>query len=298
MDYLDTFLETLKMEKNHSANTLEAYAGDLRRFHDFLELNKSHTFTNGQLSAGLMMDFLEAENRSGFSASTLQRRKMVVVQFAQFLVTIGIFTREQVEEVLAWRPQLWQEIYKQEILVLSEEEIDRLLIENQPGGPVRSIRDQAIISLLLETGLSISDVIGLRLNDLDLDHETMTLTPGGQKRFVYPIPRSTECLKRYIQEERPEVAQSKDEQSLFISQLGGPISRQGIWQMLKNIGDRAEVPVPLSPRVLRHTAVKRMIDAGMPTREIQRRLGHTNVYSTRALVRKIKRAINKNRSAE
>ena len=294
----DTFLETLKMEKNHSANTIDAYAGDLRRFHNFLESNQSHTPANGQISPGSMMDFLEAENRSGFSASTLQRRKMVVVQFAQFLVNIGIFSREQVEEVLAWRPQLCQEIYQQEILILSEDEIDRLMIENQPGGVVRSIRDQSIISVLLETGLSISDVIGLRIGDLDLNHSRLTVTPSGQKSFVYPIPRSTECLRRYITEERPEVAQSKDEESLFISQLGGPISRQGIWQMLKNIGDRAEVQVPLSPRVLRHTAVKRMINAGLSTREIQHRLGHTNVYSTRALVRKIKRAINKNRSAE
>ena len=280
MDQLDTFLDTLKLGNSHSANTIEAYAGDLRRFQDFLKSNFPDHLANGGYTSGMMMDFLEAENRAGFSASTLQRRKMVLVQFAQYLISAGRFSDKQVEDLLAWRPNLWQEIYQQEIVLLTDEDIERLLAENEPGGAVRSIRDQAIISLLLETGLSISEVIALRLEDLDLNRKTLTVALDGHPEFVYQIPRSADCLLRYILEERPEVAQSREEVSLFISQLGGPISRQGIWQMLKNIGGRAEVDVPLSPRVLRHTAVRMMIDAGLPTREIQNRLGHTNVYST------------------
>ncbi|MEJ2488059.1 MAG: tyrosine-type recombinase/integrase [Anaerolineales bacterium] len=287
MDQLDTFLHALKVEGNLSSNTIEAYAGDLRRFLGFLNSSTSDDHHEAKVTPVVIMDFLEAENDSGFSPSTLQRRKMVLSQFAQYLVSIGEFDADQAKQIHKWHPNLWQKIYHQNIHVLSAGEIDQMLATPKPGGPIKSYRDLAIISLLLETGMSISDVLSLRVEQVDLKNQT--LLTDGTDYAVYKIPRSVESITKYLSEERPEVTQSKEENVLFISQLGGPMSRQGGWQMIKNLGSRMRIGIPLSPRVLRHTAVKMMIEAGLTPREIQNRLGHTNIYSTRALIRKIKR---------
>ena len=126
------------------------------------------------------MDFLEAEIDSGFSPSTLQRRKMVLSQFAQYLVAIGEFDAEQAEQIHKWHPNLWQKIYRQDIHVLSADEIDQLLKSPETGGPIRSFRDLAIVSLLLETGLSISDVLKLRVDQVNLEQQTILLDGGGR----------------------------------------------------------------------------------------------------------------------
>jgi integrase/recombinase XerD len=129
------------------------------------------------------------------------------------------------------------------------------------------------------------------MDQLDLEVGILDLTPGSN--FSYQIPKSVKYLAEYISEERPDLIQSASEETLFISQLGGPISRQGVWQMLKSVSDRLDPPVKLTPRILRNTAVKRMIEDGLTVTEIQQRLGHRNIYSTRALVRKIKRTQTK-----
>ena len=288
MEQLDTFLGTLKHKGNLSANTIDAYAGDLRRFHGYLSSLSSNFSHAGIVTATMIMDFLESEFVSGFSPSTLQRRKMVLAQFAQYLVSIGELKSDEASAIHSWQPKLWQKIYHQDIFVLSEEEVLILLQSPSGTGPIRSFRDLAIMTLLLETGLSISDVLGLCLDQVDLENATVTW--DGQRGSIYQIPQSQDSISRYLLEERPEVAQSKEEDVLFISQLGGPISRQGGWQLIKKIGVRAGFSTPLSPRVLRHTSVLRMIDSGLTSQEIQNRLGHTNIYSTRALIRKIKRA--------
>jgi integrase/recombinase XerD len=292
MDYLDHFLDVLKLENKHSASTLQAYAADLRRFRGFLEVSERAKESVTDIFSSDFTAFLESENQSGFSSNTLQRRKMVLAQFAQYLVTTGVFTADQIEDLITWRPNLWQEIYKQEVYLLTDSQIERLLTPHDQGGVVKTFRDLAMISLLLETGLSISELISLRLNDFNYDNKTVKIKRQYGGMFKFMVPSTVDFLDMYIRIERPEVVQSPYEEVLFISQMGGPITRQGVWQMLKAAGDRAKLDLRLSPRVLRHTAVKEMITSGLKTKEIQSRLGHRNIYSTRALVRKVKRAAN------
>jgi integrase/recombinase XerD len=259
----------------------------LKRFRAYLETKYRSVLSGEGIVPRHFTEFLESENLSGFSANTLQRRKMVLAQFAQYLTSIGEFTSDQVEEILGWRIGLWKDIYFQDVEYLSDRDVQAILGEGSGESLIRTARDKAIISILLETGLSISSVISLRLKDVDLTSKS--LSPGTAGGFVHQIEMATPHLRKYLMEERADMVQSPTEEILFISQLGGPISRQGVWQILKTIGDRLSPPVRLAPRVLRNTAVKRMINEGLSNPEIQERLGHRNIYSTRALVRKIKR---------
>lgn len=291
MDRIKTYLDVLRINQDHSENTIQAYIGDLLRFHKYLETRYRSVLSGGGILPRHFTEFLDSENSSGFSANTLQRRKMVLAQFAQYLNSIGEFTSSQAEEILNWRINLWQDIYQQGVEYLSEDDVRRLLGEEDDGDLIRTDRDKAILSILLETGLSLSAVIGLKINEIDLENKTLNLSSGGG--FQHEIPIAAGYLETYMKEERPDLVQLQNEKILLISQLGGAFSRQGVWQMLKTIGERMNPPLKLSPRMLRNTAVKRMIENGLTVAEIQKRLGHRNIYSTRALVRKIKRTKNK-----
>ena len=298
MDRIKTYLDTLRIDQDHSENTIQAYIGDLQRFRAYLETKYRAVLSSERFVPKHFTEFLESENSSGFSANTLQRRKMVLAQFAQYLNSIGEFTADQADEILNWRINLWHDIYLQSVEYLTESEEQALLGEHSAEGEMqleeeafRTARDKAIISILLETGLSISEVIALKVSELDLENEVLVLRSW--MGYQHPIPQSVEFLRTYLEDERPDLVQSRKEEIVFISQLGGAISRQGVWQILKTIGGRLNPPVNLSPRALRNTAVKRMIENGMSMTEIQKQLGHRNIYSTRALVRKIKRTETK-----
>lgn len=294
MDRIKTYLDILRIDQEHSENTIQAYIGDLQRFRAYLETKYRSVLSGDGIAPKHFTEFLESEDSSGFSANTLQRRKMVLAQFAHYLNSIGEFTSAQAEEILNWRINLWQDIYLQSVEYLTEREVQALLGDETPAGEAeseegvfRTTRDKAMISILLETGISISEVIALKMSELDLANDVLTLKSW--MGYRHPIALSAGFLKTYLDEERPDLVQSRQEEIVFISQMGGAISRQGVWQILKSIGERLDPPVNLSPRTLRNTAVKRMIDNEMTVAEIQQQLGHRNIYSTRALVRKIKR---------
>jgi len=285
---VNEFVTTLEDTGDYSSNTIQAYESDLKRFFTFLKNELERVPVAADITSDRLMNFLNAENNNGLSASTLHRRKISLTQFAQFLSGRGDFSKKELEEVMHWKQELWEEIYQREVLVLSVEETDRLIETISKDQTIKSVRDLSIIQLILETGLSVSEAISINLSDLDLRSNDLNVY-NGDATNRYSIRKTAKAMQSYLDEGRPEFTQSLNEEALFISQMGGRISRQGIWQMVKEWGERAGLSVPLSPRILRNTAVLQMVSSGFSITEIQKRLGHGNPYSTRALVRKIKR---------
>jgi integrase/recombinase XerD len=199
-------------------------------------------------------------------------------------------SESQVDDVFSWRHSLWKEIYRREIPVLTENEIEQLYNRIDNNHSRKAVRDLSIISLILDTGLSVNEVISIDLSDLDLRNQELAYRKNSV-RVNYSIKRSAGLIEKYLKNERPELTQSMNETALFVSQMGGRISRQGVWQLVREWGKNAGISMPLSPRVLRNTAAMLMVSAGYSIAEMQKRLGHSNRYSTRALVRKIKKNI-------
>ncbi|MCB2180180.1 tyrosine-type recombinase/integrase [bacterium] len=282
------FIAALEQTGDYSSNTIQAYSSDLKRFFAYLENDLGRLPVMADITAEQMRAFLNAENRHGFSASTLHRRKISLTQFAQYLHSRREFSQQQVDEILGWKQGLWEEIYQREILVLTQEEIQRLFAVIRSDQTMKSLRDLAIMRLILETGLSVTETISINLADLDLRSQILKID-NGNGVIRYAINNTVAPLQAYLEKGRPELTQSLNEEALFISQMGGRISRQGIWQLVKEWGGRAELSGSLSPRILRNTAVLRMVVSGYSIPEMQKRLGHSNRFSTRALVRKIKR---------
>ena len=288
MDYYQTYIKSLETNGDYSKNTVQAYSSDLKRFLQFLEIRVGRKPSIGDIQSKLITEFLESERDSGYSASTLHRRKVVLGQFAQHLAKAGYFSQEDFYEVLSWKQKLWKEIYKREVVVISEADIIKLFATIEEDQSAKAYRDAALISLLLETGLPIGKLISLDISDLDIGRKRMDVLTHGIKQEI-SIERSASFLDRYLSLGRKEYTQSDSEGAIFISQMGGRISRQGVWQLIKEWGEKAGLAVSVTPRILRNTKVWEMVQAGLSTAEIQRKLGHSNRYSTRALLRKINR---------
>ena len=288
MDYIATYLMSLKLTGEYSKNTVQAYSSDLKRFLQFLEERTGGKPLIDDFSSVAIKEFLETENEAGFSASTLHRRKVVLSQFSQYLTKTFAFSREDYLEVLAWKQKLWKEIYKREVKYLSDRDLGKLFDVMEGEKSTKAIRDAAIFSILLETGLSVGKLISIDLSDLDLGNERVMVIMNGVGH-TYSIKNSANALHKYLALGRKEYTQSESEKALFISQMGGRISRQGVWQMVKDWGEKAKLTVPLSPRILRNTKINKMVHAELTTAEIQRELGHSNRHSTRTLIRKMNR---------
>jgi len=288
MDYYNTYIKSLETTGDYSKNTVQAYSSDLKRFLQFLEDRLGRKPAIGEINSKVITEFLEGEKELGFSASTLHRRKVVLGQFAQHLSRSGFLSKKDFCEVLAWKQKLWKEIYKREVVVISDADLIKLFAAIEKNQSPKAYRDASLISLLLETGLPIGKLISIDLSDLDLDKKRMFVVNQGVVQSI-SITESATFLERYLVSGRKEYTQSDSEVAVFVSQMGGRISRQGVWQLLKDWGEKARLKVAVTPRNLRNTKVKKMVQSGLSTAEIQSKLGHSNRYSTRALLRKINR---------
>ncbi len=289
MEAIEDQLADLALGRSYSNSTIQAYSGDLKRLLVYLSDHKKPAAeVRPKITGQDLVAFLDDEARQGFKSSTLQRRRVFVIQIAGKLQIEGALSEAEMAEVRQWAPDLWRDSYERGIAVLTEPEITRLFEVLAADTSPRGARNTAIVALMLETGLSVQQVMAVQVKDLN---ETMTKLvvayPDGL--VFYDTHASSIFLLQYLREGRPELVQSAQEPFFFISQLGGPISRQGVWQALKGLGKAAGLSQPLSPRTLRHTSVAQMIRRGFSVIEIQKLIGHKNVFSTRALVRKINR---------
>jgi integrase/recombinase XerD len=285
---VSAFLASLEKNPAYSVSTRLAYASDLRVFLEYLSASLNRKPSLEDLNAARVAEFMESESIAGRRQSTLVRRRATLRRFTHFLDETGISQGN----VLAMDGILIDQAISAVSPVkaaqcLTESQVAQLeaLIENSPRPRAR--RDQAILALLLETGLSVGTLISLNLSDLDLHAGRLhiTLESGGDAWL--PLRAATAQLDRYLQDGRPDLNHEPNEQALFISQMDGRMSRQGIWQILRYWGKLLHPPVTLSPRLVRHTAALRMSRSGRSLVEIQTLLGHSNPLSTLALLRRL-----------
>lgn len=288
---VSAFLASLTSQPAYSESTRLAYASDLRVFLGYLQRTLHRTPDLGDLTPQRVIEFLNAESEAGRRQNTLIRRRATLRRFILYLRQNGKINGNAFD--------LNAEDFVQIILAgssaevpqyLDRDQVNRLwaLIETSPRPRAR--RDQAILMLLLETGLSVTVLVALNLTDIDLQTRSLQLTTeNGQKAWM-PLGNATELLERYLRQGRPELNAPPDETALFVSQMGERMSRQGIWQIFRHWGQMVDPAIQLSPRLIRHTAVLRMMKNRRPANEIQILLGHSNPLSTQALLRRLSAA--------
>lgn len=285
---IEAFLTELRIKESTSWNTQLAYASDLRAFLAFLEKSNNCSIGINDLKPQRIAAFLEAEKNAGHKRSTLTRRLATLKKFYVYLENQGQI------EAPSWKESAhtFQEVIHTartglHALCLSEDQISSLLETMNRFPRPRALRDQAILMLLLETGFTVGQLTALDISDLDLPAGRVNITFADNLQEWFPLGESQAYLERYVFKGRPDLIRDSRETALFISQKDGRLSRQGIWQILNHWGRLVDPPISLSPRLVRHTAVQRMVHRGHPLEKIQRLLGHNNSLSTQALIRRL-----------
>jgi integrase/recombinase XerD len=285
---LNAYLSNLEAQQDYAENTRQAYASDVHKFLGYLKSKLGRELQVTDFTPKATKRFLDKERKSGLKPSTVHRRRVSLKHFAQYLTGKGLLGDDLVEKISHMQENLWEEISKGKVKYLSGEEVEKLLTTTGGINNPRALRDRAVISLILEIGISISTLVTLNLSDINLQRKRLRLRLSDLEEVWVSIPKSAGLIQEYLEASRPELTQKPMEKALFVSQMGKRISRQGVWQRLQSWGQRAELSQELSPRVIRHTAARQMILEGRRLGEIQRLLGHRNKLSTRFLVRRLK----------
>ena len=285
---VNAFLSNLEADPAYSESTQLAYANDLRVFLLYLESLKEHTPGLNDLSTEQVAIFLETERQLGRRRSTLIRRLATLKYFQEYLVREGLLAANtfsgsdgEIQRVIIKMPE------SRSPHCLNEEQVQTLLSIMKSSPRPRALRDRAIFMLLFETGLSVAYLTALDMTDLDLTARRLHVNLDFDGDMWLGLGDAQRSVEEYIKDGRPNLLLKPGEPALFISQMNGRLSRQGVWQILKYWGQQVNPPLSLSPRIVRHSAALRMKTAGLSNAEIQMRLGHRNPLSTQALMRRL-----------
>lgn len=285
---ISAFLASLEADAEYSDSTRMAYANDLRVFLFFLQNTLSQSPQISDLNTQRVVAFIEGEREIGRQRNTLIRRLATLKCFSEYLVHEGMLPSDSLSVNDGDIQRLIYAVPESSPLkCLNQEQIESLLTIMEASSRPRGVRDRAIFSILLETGLSVGDLTDLDMSDLDLRAGLLRVNLFGEGDVWLSMGNAKSAVDDYLTQGRPEILHDPGEPALFISQMDGRLSRQGVWQILNHWGQMANPPIALSPRILRHTAALRMSRNGYTVKEIQSRLRHRNPLSTRALIRRL-----------
>ncbi len=266
MKYLDEFVVELKYVRNYSENTIESYASDISKFIEYLK-NKDVLRVDKDDIRGYVKSISNNERTS-------QSRKLSSLRtFFEFLVRKGYLNASPMDGVEG--PKLGRYLPD----VLSVEEVEKL-IEIEPSDDF-TFRNRTILELLYSTGLRISELVGLKLENVNLDMALIKVMGKGSKERIIPINDYTlEFLEKYIKEVRPRMLKGIQTDYLFLNNHGKVISRQAVFLMIKKRAGEIGLKKDISPHTLRHSFATHMLQNGADIRFIQELLGHSDVSTT------------------
>lgn len=260
------------MERRLSPHTVDGYRRDLTQLS---EAAAGLERTVESLDRRALEQIVRHMMGEGRSPRSVARAVACFRGFYRFLVVSGRRQDNPAADLRA--PRAWKTLPK----FLSTEEVDRLLQSPDTTEP-RGLRDRALIELLYATGLRVSELVGLRQQDLNLESGYLTCTGKGRKQRLVPVgDEAAAWLTRYVKEGRPALLKKRASPRLFVNARGGSaLTRVGFWKILKDYGKRAGVGGPLSPHVLRHSFATHLLERGADLRAIQMMLGHSDLSTT------------------
>jgi integrase/recombinase XerD len=269
---LNDFVTYLSVEKGLSRNTVDSYFLDLSKFQNFLS-SKDKEFVS--FSRADIIDFIERLRDEGYSTASICRFISSIKGLCKYLIIEDIIKEDPSENLQS--PKKWERLPKS----LSISEV-RSLLEinslNNQSVPTK-IRDHVMFELLYSSGLRVSELISLKLEDINLEAGFLRVLGKGSKERVVPVNiRAMEMIKRYINQQRSEILKKRRSSYLFVTSRGGPMTRQHFWQTIKTFGRRRGIE--LSPHTMRHSFATHLLERGADLRSLQKMLGHSDISTT------------------
>jgi len=269
---LDQFLHYLIVEKGLSKNTIDAYSHGLNRFLD--SLRKKEIQEMPSVSKFDVRAFLLALRKQGLSTKTVVRNLAAIRTFFQFLIQEGILEANPIEGLES--PKIAKTLPE----ILNLKEVEQLLEQPNPQTPL-AIRDRAMLEVLYATGMRVSELTHLPINQVNLEGGYVLVFGKGSKERI--IPLGSEAMKwvaLYLKATRERLAKGKESPLLFINRSGRGMSRQQFWKNIKAFGRRAGIRKRITPHLLRHSFASHLLEGGADLRSVQMMLGHVDISTT------------------
>ena len=271
---VEEFLEHLRVERGLSHNTISAYKHDINCFILFLD-NKSFNINWRKINHDYITKYLFQIMNKGLSDSTRARRLASLKTFFSFLLEDNIINIDPTEDIKS--PRNTSKLPQ----VMSVDEINKLFDFVFLNKTKEGYRDFAMLELLYATGMRVSELVNLKLNDIDTSSQRIRCMGKGSKERILPIHENSKIvLENYINNYRPEFTKFKNEKNLFLNHLGKKLSRQGFWFILKNYANKLNLKHKLHPHVFRHSFATHLLHGGASLRHVQVLLGHSSITTT------------------
>jgi len=268
---LDLFLNYLVVERGLAKNTLDAYGRDLARYVAFLEQTDRAL---SSVAAADILRFLAELKQQGLSARSRARALVALRMFHKFLHGEGICHGNPADRIEAPRS------LKSLPATLSPQEVERLLEAPQGEEPL-DYRDRSMLETLYATGLRVSELIGLKLADIQLDVGYLVAFGKRSKQRIVPMGEAAQqAMRDYLTLARPFLEQDTGSRQIFLNRFGQGLTRQGFWKIIKRRAQQAGIGKNITPHTLRHSFATHLLDNGADLRSVQMMLGHADISTT------------------
>jgi integrase/recombinase XerD len=269
---LDLYFDYLTVERGLASNTRASYSADLLKFMTYLKDRGIRDWS--QVHYSEVMGFLSQSQEQGLAPRSRARLLSALRGFFKFMVRDNHLRESPVANLTS--PRLRRQLPS----VLSVGEVERLLSRPDPGLPLGQ-RDAAMLELLYGTGLRVSELVTLTLGRVNLEVGFIVVLGKGSKERIVPMGEvATEAVRQYVLESRPRLLKGKMTETLFVSNRGRAMTRQGFWKLIKKYGRQAGLNKELTPHSLRHSFATHLLERGADLRSVQMMLGHADISTT------------------
>ena len=275
-EQLLAFLKFLQQEYNYSSNTIAAYKNDLGQFVSYLQENNLNSSGNWQsIGTDEINGYVTYMKEQPYASSSVARKVAAVKSFFNYLQTNQIIEDNPTTDIDS--PKVKKRLPK----TLTSSEVERLLEAPAHKKSPKNLRDMALLNMLYSTGMRVTEVVSLRLDDVDLENKVLYCPGKDDQVRELPFDDETEeILENYMEEGRPFLVKDKDETAMFLNHRGQQLTRQGLWLIIKAYAKEADLSVAVTPHTLRHSFAAHKLNSGSDLQEVQKLLGHANISTT------------------
>ncbi len=258
-------------DREASENTLNSYMRDLKQLQDYLGKEKGKELidvTEDELKA-----YMEHLRMSGKSSSTIARNIASWKNFFQYLIIQKILQENPAKGLSAGKAE--HKLPE----ILTDKEVE-LLLQQPRAVDAKGIRDKAMLELMYATGIRVSELIDLNIDDVNLRSGNIRCFSKNRERFIPMYPYAVAILREYMERIRPSMLRSEETEALFVNMSGERMSRQGFWKIIKYYQNKAKIKKDITPHTLRHSFATHLLENGADLRSVQKMLGHSDISST------------------
>ena len=267
---LKYFFDFLENDKKLSDNTLQSYKRDLKQFKRYIEaceINYNHVKEED------IKDYIKELQEEGKKASSISRCIASIRSFYQFVLKRKKIKVDPTANIQS------PKIEKRVPSVLTSKEVE-LLLDQPKDVDLKGTRDKAMLEFAYATGMRVTEIISLNIDDVNLEEGYVTCKTGNKQRTIPLGTMSLNALKEYVDDARDVLIKNDDEKALFVNVNGGRLTRQGFWKIIKYYKEQAHITKDITPHVLRHSFATHLLHNGADLKAIQTMLGHSDISST------------------